>query len=52
MNKEQFEEESQNIFTRMVELAFEFVERNVIDIDRIYLFVSLENGYFFNVIIK
>lgn len=52
MNKEQFEEETQNIFTRMVELAFEFVERNVVDIDGIYVFVSLENGYFFNVYYK
>lgn len=52
MNKEQFQEESQNTFTKMAELAFEFVNRNTVDIDGVYIFVSLENGYFFNVYYK
>jgi hypothetical protein len=44
-----FDDKFSALFTGMVEIAFEFVNRNDEEVEAIYIFSSLENGYFYNV---
>jgi len=47
---EEFDEKFQRMTTKMVEIAYEFVDRNEEDIDRIYVFGSIEaRVYVYNV---
>lgn len=48
-----FDEKFQDLFTNMVEIAFEYVERNQKEIETIYIFGSMENNtLFYNVFYK
>lgn len=46
---EEFNDKFSDLFTQMVEIAFEFVNRNEEEVETIYIFTSLETGYFYNV---
>jgi len=49
----EFDEQFQNIFTQLVEITFEFVNRNKSEIDVIYIYASMEEGdAFFNTFFK
>lgn len=50
MEKTKFDEEFQRLSTEMVEVAFEYVDRNSEEVDNIYIYASMENEmYFYNV---
>ncbi|RFZ92286.1 hypothetical protein D0C36_12675 [Mucilaginibacter conchicola] len=44
-----FDDKFSTLFTGMVEIAFEFVNRNDDEVEAIYIFSSLEMGCFYNV---
>lgn len=48
-NSPDFDDKFSDLFTGMVEIAFEFVGRNDEEVEAIYIFSSLETGYFYNV---
>jgi hypothetical protein len=53
MSAEQFEPEFQELFTALVEIAFEFVEHNDKEIEKIFIYASMEdNNLFYNVFYK
>ncbi|NQY30692.1 MAG: DUF600 domain-containing protein [Flavobacteriaceae bacterium] len=43
----------QELFTKMVEISFEYVNRNVKEVDSIYIYNAMEDGeYYYNVFYK
>src|SRR4051794_21091325 len=53
MKIEEFDKRFQELYTQMVEIAFEFVSRNKEEVDKIYIFGSMEgNNLFYNVFYK
>lgn len=44
-----FDDKFSSLFTGMVEIAFEFVNRNDEEVEAIYIFSSFETGYFYNI---
>jgi len=52
MTTEQFDEQFRKLYTAMVEIAFEFVNFNKEEIDAIYVYGSMEVGFFYNTFYK
>ena len=42
-----FDNDFQSLLTEMVELAFEYVDNNVDEVDTVYTIGLIEKGYFF-----
>lgn len=51
-NLQDFEKKFQKIYTAMIELAYEYVNRNKEEIDEVYVFGSIEKGYFYKAFYK
>ena len=47
-----FDEQFQQLFTSMVELAFELVGWDKEEVDEVYVFGSMEDGYYYNTLYR
>lgn len=52
MATKEFDTKFQELYTKLVDLAFEYVNRNKEEVDVVYVYVDMEGSFFYNVFYK